>query len=336
MSSLNKLLSVLPSVVTAVAAVCGGAAYAQSGGNAAGNFPTKPITIVFSAGGPGSVDTEFRLHTETLRQMPNMPTFTFEYRGGAGGILGIREVARAAPDGYTLLGTAAQLVTIPAVDSTADFDPIKSFSPIMLMSKRFYMIMVHPAAPYKDLKSYVSYAKSHPEELFYGATGAGTPTQMPGLLLNSMTNVKVTYVFYKNPNDRLTDLMGGRINVAAGTTQTSAGLVKAGKLRAIGQTGDVRSPLMPDLPTVAEAGIKGYEYSGWLGLLAPANTPPAVVNRINGYFQQSAKSEFVTKKMKESDTALVASTPEGFAKFLREEVPRMTKVIKEAGITSIE
>ena len=318
-------------LTAAMAATLSGAALAQSG-----DFPTKPITIVLTAGGPGSVDTEFRFHTETMRKIPNTPTFTFDYKGGAGGLVALREVAHAKPDGYTLLGTSSQLVTIPAISSDAGFDPIKSYAPVMLISKRFYLFVVHPDAPYKDLPGYIAYLKAHPGELFFGATGVGAPSQMPGLMLDAMTGTKVTYVFYKNPAERLTDIVSGRINVLVATTVTWAGLGKAGRLRAIAQSGDTRSPQLPDIPTVAEAGVKGYEYSSWLGLLAPANTPPAIVNKINGYFQQSSKSEFVTSKMRESDTALVASTPDGFAKFLREEVPRMTSVIKSAGITSIE
>jgi len=159
---------------------------------------------------------------------------------------------------------------------------------------------------------------------------------LKNLSVLDLTNTKVTDVFYKKPSERLTDLMAGRVNVTAGTTLASVAYVKSGKLNAIAVTGDARSKLMPDIPTVAEMGVKGYEYSSWLGLLAPAKTPPAIVSKINGYFQISSKDPMVTKKMAETDTAVIASTPQGFAKFLQEETQRLGKVIRAAGIKSSE
>jgi tripartite-type tricarboxylate transporter receptor subunit TctC len=159
---------------------------------------------------------------------------------------------------------------------------------------------------------------------------------MPGLLLHSMTNTKVTYVYYKKPSERLTDLIAGRVNATAGTTLASLSFVKSGKLLAIGVTGDIRTPLMPDLPTVQELGIKDYEYSSWLGLLAPLKTPPAIVNKINGWFQITSKDSVVKEKMAQTDTAIIASTPDGFKKFLQAETSRLGKVIREANITSTD
>lgn len=317
----------------AVAATLGFSGLTQAQG--ADSFPgDKPITIVFATEGPGSVDTEYRLHIEALRQIPGTPQFIIEYKGGGGGTVGANFVARAQPDGYTLLGTASSFVTLPLVNKQAGYDANKSFTPLMLVTKRFFMILVHPSAPFKNIKDYVNYARSNPGELFWSSTGAGSSTQMPGLLLHSMTKTKITDVFYKQPSARLTDLMAGRVNVTAGTTLASMAYVRSGKLRAIAVTGDVRSQLMPDLPTVAESGIKGYEYSSWLGLLGPAKMPAPIATKINGYFQQSSKSDLVMKKMKETDTAIIASTPQGFAKFLQTETMRLGKVIKEANITA--
>jgi tripartite-type tricarboxylate transporter receptor subunit TctC len=297
------------------------------------DYPNKPIMIVFATDGPGSVDTEYRLHIESLRHIPNTPTFLIEYKGGGGGTVGANYVARATPDGYTLLGTASSFVTLPLVNKDSGYDANKSFTPIMLVTKRFFMILVHPSAPFKTFNQYMAYVKDHPGELFWSSTGAGSSTQMPGLLLHSMTKTKVTDIFYKRPAERLTDLIAGRVNVTAGTTLASSAFVKSGKLHPIAVTGDRRSQLMPDIPTVAEMGIKGYEYSSWLGLLGPAKLPPAISNKVNGYFQLSSKDPMVLKKMTETDTAVVASTPEGFVKFLREETVRLGKVIREAKIT---
>jgi len=323
--------SIALTVAVTAALALSGFAHAQS----ADNFPgDKPITIVFATDGPGSVDTEYRLHIEALRKIPGTPQFLIEYKGGGGGTVGANFVARAQPDGHTLLGTASSFVTLPLVNKQAGYDANKSFTPIMLVTKRFFMILVHPSSPLRNIKEYIAYARANPGEMFWGSTGAGSSTQMPGLLLHSMTKTKVTDVFYKQPSARLTDLMAGRVNVTAGTTLASMAYVRSGKLRAIAVTGDVRSQLMPDLPTVAESGIKGYEYSSWLGLLGPAKMQPAVASKINGYFQQSSKSDMVVAKMKETDTAIVASTPQGFAKFLQDETGRLGKAIKEANITS--
>lgn len=320
----------LRSIGLAGAAAC--ALGLPAGALAQADFPSRPITIVFATDGPGSVDTEYRLHIEALRHHPNTPQFIIEYKGGGGGSVGANYVARAKPDGYTLLGTASSFVTLPLVNRNAGYDANKSFSPVMLVTKRFFMILVHPSAPFKNFKDYMAYVRSHPGELFWSSTGLGSSTQMPGLLLHSMTKTKVSHVFYKKPSERLTDLMAGRVNVTAGTTLASMAYVKSGKLHAIAVTGDRRSSLMPDLPTVAESGVKGYEYSSWLGLLAPAKTPAAVVNKINGYFQISSKDPIVTKKMAATDTAVIASTPAGFRQFLLEETKRLGAVIKEAGI----
>lgn len=297
------------------------------------DYPSKPITIAFATDGPGSVDTEFRLHIEALRHIPNTPTFLIDYKGGGGGSVGANYVSRATPDGYTLLGTASSFVTLPLVNKDAGYDANKNFTPIMLVTKRFFMILVHPDAPFKTFNQYMAYVKDHPAELFWSSTGAGSSTQMPGLLLHSMTKTKVTDVFYKRPAERLTDLIAGRVNVTAGTTLASSAFVKSGKLHAIAVTGDRRSSLMPDIPTVAEMGIKGYEYSSWLGLLGPAKLSPAISNKVNGYFQMSSKDPMVLKKMVDTDTAVIASTPEGFVKFLRDETLRLGKVIREAKIT---
>lgn len=316
-----------------LAGACAAPAFAQQATDA---YPTKPITLMLATDGPGSVDTEYRLHLDALRRIPNTPQFVVDYRGGAGGAIAATTVARAEPDGYTMLGTASSYVTLPLVNKDAGYDANKSLDTVMLVTKRFFMILVHPSAPFRNFKEYMAYVKTHPGELFWSSTGTGSSTQMPGLLLHSMTGTKVTDVFYKAPAQRLTDLMAGRVNATAGTTLASASYVKSGKLRAIAVTGDVRSQLMPDIPTVAEMGVKDYEYSSWLGLLAPAKTPAAIISKANGWFRLSSADANVKEKMAATDTAIVASTPQGFQKFLLEETRRLGKVIKEAGITSSE
>lgn len=302
----------------------------------ADSFPTKPVTLVFATEGPGSVDTEYRLHMDALRKVPGTPTFLIEYKGGGGGTIGANYVSRATPDGYTLLGTASSFVTLPLVNKDSGYDANTSFAPVMLVTKRFFMILVHPSAPYKTLAEYIAYAKANPEKLFWSATGLGSSTHMPGLLLHSMTNTKVTYVYYKKPAERLTDLIAGRVNATAGTTIASLSYVKSGKLRAIGVTGDIRTPLLPDQPTVQELGVKDYEYSSWLGLLAPPKTPVPIINKINGWFQASSKDPTVKERMAQTDTAIIASSPEQFRQFLQAETNRLGKVIREANITSTE
>ena len=190
--------------------------------------------------------------------------------------------------GYTMLGTASSYVTLPLVNKDSGYDANKSLAPVMLVTKRFFMVLVHLSAPFKNFKEYMDYVKAHPGELFWSSTGAGSSTQMPGLLLHSMTGTKVTDVFYKAPAQGLTDLMAGRVNVTAGTTLASVAYVRSGKLRAIAVTEDVRSQLIPDIPAVVEPGVKDYEYSSWLGLLAPTKRPTAFISKANGWFRLSS------------------------------------------------
>lgn len=307
-----------------------GGSLAQSGID----YPNRPITLALATEGPGSVDTEYRLHVAALRRMPNPPELVIDYKGGAGGAVGAQYVARANPDGYTLLGTASSFVTLPLVNKSVNYDANKDFTPIMLVTKRFFMILVHPAAPFKTFPEYMAYVKAHPGELFWSSTGAGSSTQMPGLLLHSSTHTKVTDVFYKKASERLTDLMAGRVNVTAGTTLASAAYVRSGKLHAIAVTGDERSQLMPDIPTVAEMGVKDYEYSSWLGLLAPANLPTPITDKVNGWFKLSSTDANVKARMVATDTKIVASTPAGFKKFLLDETRRLGDVVKTAGNTA--
>ena len=324
MTSTRKTVLLLISAL--IGATTAGTSLAQD----AASYPNRPITIILATQGPGSIDTEYRLYTEAIRRQGG-PAYVLDYKGGGGGGIGMAYVAKAPPDGYTLLGAVSSIITVPVINDMG-FDNVRDFAHITLFSKRFFMLLVHPASPIKTVKEYIQYARAHPEELNWSTVGIGSSTHMPGELLHSMTNTKVTFVHYKAAAQRLIDLMAGRVNVSAGTPLAALGYVKGGKLRAIGTTGSVRSRIMPDVPTIAESGVPGYEFSTWAGLLAPAKVPPYVVSRNLDAFRAGAKDPQVMKKLESDDVLPVMNSPEEFRQFVIAENKRWGKIIKDAGI----
>lgn len=299
------------------------------------NYPTKPIVLLFNSTGTTSTDTELRLYQNVLKGITRA-TFVFDYKGGASGAIGAAYVARQPPDGHTYLATASTIVSLPMVSRNAGYDVIKDFEPVMMSSKKNFMLLVHPDAPYRTLRDYIAFARANPDRLNWADSGEGSSTHLPGVLLHSATGTKVTFVHYKAANDKLIDLMEGRVQVAVGTTLASLGYVKAGKLRPIAVTDDERSTLFPDLPTIAQSGIPelaDYQFITWLGLFAPARTPAGIIGKFHGWMKEAAKDPELKKKLVEYDTVQVVNSPEEFRQFLARENSRLAKAIKAAGIT---
>ena len=309
-------------------------ALATAAGNSlaqdAANYPTKPITIILATGGTGSIDTEYRLYQDAIRRQGG-PTYILESKGGGGGGIGMAYVAKSAPDGYTMLGAVSSLITVPAINDMG-FDNVRDFTHITLFSKRFFMLLVHPSSPIRTAQEYIAYARSHPGELNWSTAGIGSSTHMPGELLHYMTKTKVTFIHYKAASQRLLDLIAGRVHVTSGTPLAALGYVKAGKLRAIAITGPVRSKLLPDIPTLQEAGVPGYEYSTWLGLLGPARLSPQVVNKNLEVFRAAARDPDVMKRFEADEVMSIMSSPDEFRQFVIAENKRWGRIIKDAGI----
>jgi len=316
----SSLLSVLPALLFFHAAL----------GQAADTYPSKPVTIIVPHEAAG-IDTEMRMFAQSILDSTGV-RFIVDRKGGAGGTIGTTFVARSSPDGYTILAQNNGFAITPFVYPDLPYDYVKDFAPVILLTKRAYLVVVHPSAPFKTATEYVAYARAHPEELNFGTSGVGSSTHLPGALLHYLTNTKTTFVHYKKSSDRLTDVMAGRVHAAVVTVATGMPTVRAGKFRAIAVTTDKRVPSVPDIPTLAEQGVKGFEYTSWTGVLAPGRVPQPVITKLNAMWVEATRDPAVIKKLETDATIMMASSPEEFRTFIAAEAVRYRQLIKEAGI----
>jgi tripartite-type tricarboxylate transporter receptor subunit TctC len=290
-------------------------------------FPAKPIRIIVGPG-PDIVARIFgQKFTEAWGQQAVVDT-----RPGGGGTIAAELVAKAAPDGYTLL-LASAAYTINAVLQPSSFDLIRDFSAVAFCASAPFILVVNPSLPVRSVQEIIALAKSKPGQINYASSGNGTPPHLAGELFKSMAHINIVHVPYKNAAPALVDVVGGQVQMMFAITSISLGQVQAGKVRGLGVTSAQRSPLAPDLPTLAESGLPGYEVIGWNGLLAPAGTPRAVVSKINAEVQRSLQQPDVLQRLKGSayDPA-AANTPEQFAEYIRLEIAKWTKLVKETGM----
>ena len=318
---------------TMTAALAPGVAQAQTQ-ETAESYPSRPVTIMLASSGTSSIDVEFRLYGQAILEKTGKQ-FLIDYKGGGGGTIGIAYVAKATPDGYTLHGATSALTTSHHMNDVS-YDIIRDFAPITLMTKHVFLLVVHPSAPFRNAKDYIDYTRSHPGELNWGTAGLGGSSHMPGALLHSMAKTQVTYVHYKQASQRLIDLMAGRIHVTAVTPVTGMASVKAGKLKVLGMTSLTRSPAFPDVPTIAEQAVPGYEFVSWVGLVAPSKVPAAFTKKLNEMFVEAGKDPTVVRKIEADGTIVVNSTQDEFRRFIATENVRWGKVIREGKIKAEE
>ena len=315
-------------VMAVLAAVTGSSlAFAQSPPS---DFPTKPVSVVapFTT---GASEAEFRLFLHSILEHTGK-RFIIDIKPGAGSTIGTAYVAKAAPDGYTLLIAGPAHTIAPSLYPDLPYDNIKDFAPITLLNKRAFFIAFNNSTPYSTIADYVAYAKANPGAINVGTSGLGSSTHLAAELLHYLSGIKVTYVHYKAPNQRLVDLMAGRVNATVVAFGSGFQQVKAGKMRAIAVTSNQRVPIAQELPTVEEQGVRGYDYSSWGGVLAPARTPSAIIDRLNAIFVQSTKDPDLVKKLEGDGSLMIGSTPQQFRQLLVTETERWRKVVKEAGI----
>ena len=317
----------LSSARAALAAACIGLSPAAVMAQGADDFPSRPITVVVPSDGAGTVNTEVRLFAESVKEASGKPIIV-ENKGGAGSTIGTAYVAKSKPDGYTLLAPNAALPISPAIYPGLTYDPVKDFSAVTLLDKHVFILLVHPAAPFRTARQYVAYAKAHPEELNFSTTGIGGVTHLGGALLHYMTGTRVTFIHYKSPAQRLLDVTAGRVHASMTAPLSALPLMKSGKLRALGISSTERIALLPDLPTIAEQGVPGYEYASWVGIVAPAKTPPAVINKLNAMWVASVKDPNVIRKLEADGTLMVGSTPDALQRYIDSETARWSKLIK--------
>lgn len=305
--------------------------HAVRGQSAAESYPARPVRVIVGLAPGGATDIQTRLFAQKLSDSLGRP-FVVENRTGAGGTVAYAQVAKSPPDGYTLLGVAGGYTITPVVYSKLPYDPVKDFAPISLVVQAPFLLLTHPSLPVKSVKDLLALARAKPGALDCASAGHGTSTHMAFELFKALSGVKITHVPYKGTGQSLVDAMSGQVHMLFGNVLSSLPHVKAGRLRALGVTTAKRSAVLQDLPTIAEAGVPGYENSTWHGWLAPAGTPPAILNRLNAELVRSTRSPDVVERLAPDGGEPVGSTPEQFSRHISEELARWSKLVRETGI----
>ncbi len=304
---------------------------AVAAGAYAQNYPTRPIRFIvpYVAGGAGDIFA--RTIGQKLTDATGQ-TVVVDNRPGANGIIGTDLIAKALPDGYTIvMANSAPFVLNPSLYSKLPYDPVKDFAPVTQGTYYAYVLVVHPSVPAKSVPELVALAKTKP--IAYGSTGTGGANHLAGEFFGMMTGVKLTHVPYKGSAAALADVLGGQLPMMFDTPITSIPQLKAGKLRALGFSGNRRSPQMPDVATLDELGLKGYEVSSWQGIIAPAGTPKPVVDRLYRETVKALKMPDVIERLAtQGGNELVGSTPDHYAELIKAEIAKYAKIIKDAGI----
>lgn len=306
-------------------ATLAGAALAQG-------FPTKAIRMIvpFPPGGPN--DILGRVVAQKLTDQIGQQVVV-DNRGGAGGIIGAELAARAAPDGYTLLlGGTASLSINPSLHRKLPYDPIKDFAPVSLVGTAPSILITHPSVPVKTVKQLIDLAKAKPGHLNFASAGIGTPPHLAGELFKSMAGVDMVHVPYKGGGPALTDLLAGQVGIYFSGISSALPFVREGRLRGIAVTSARRTAVMPEMPTIAESGLPGYEVGNWYAIVAPAATPKAIVIRLNHEIVKTLAVPDVKKRFIELAADTLGSTPEELTAYNRSEISKWAKVIKSAGI----
>ena len=313
-----------------LAVLSGGAAFGQQP-VAATPYPTRPVRIVVPSSPGGGTDILARLLARKLGESLGQP-FVVENRAGAGQALGIDVVSHATPDGYTLLMAASAIVLNQVLSKKTSYDTVRDFKPVSLVSTVSNVLVVNPALPVKTERELIVYAQSHPGALNYSSAGNGTSPHLSMELFRSMAGITMTHVPYKGSGPATVDLLAGQVQLSMPNILTVMPYIKAGTLRALGVTGPRRAGALPDVPTIAEAGLPGYESVQWYGVLAPAGTPAAVVSKLQAEIVRAVQSPEVQAAMASEGADPVGSSADEFAAFIRGEIAKWRQVVKTAGI----
>ena len=295
------------------------------------DYPTKPVRIVvpFAAGGPADVFARqlAQYLSESLKQ-----SFVVEDQPGAGSIIGTNAVAHAAPDGYTLLAMSNTHTTNESLVPTKPFALMRDFVPVSPINYSDLVMVVHPSVAAKDLKEFIALAKSKPGGLNYASSGTSTPYHMAGELFKSMSGTDIQHVPYRGSSGARNDVIGGQVQMMFDAITTMAPNVQAGQVRALGTTGDKRSTVLPDVPTVAEAGVAGYEATIWLGIMAPKGTPQPIVDKLNAEIRKVVNAPAVKETWAKQGAVPMNMTPAEFGAYLEKDIVKWANVVKTANI----
>ena len=297
----------------------------------AAEFPAKPVRILVGGATGGGVDITARILAKSLSESMRQQCVV-ENRPGASGNIASELVAKAAPDGYTLLmGTIAPLAINPSLYPSLPFDPVRDFSPLSRAADSTNVLVVHPSLPARSVKELIALAKARPGQLLFGSAQTGSAGHLAGELFNTVANVKTVHVPYKGGAPAMIDLMSGQLQMIFATVITAAPQVKSGRVRALAVTTAKRSAVMPELPTMDEAGLRGFEVNNWYGLVAPAKTPPDIVKALNREIVAALNHAEVRDVMLRQGLDPAPSTPEEFGAYIRSEIAKWRKVVQASG-----
>jgi tripartite-type tricarboxylate transporter receptor subunit TctC len=318
----KSMLNVLRAAFLALATVAPGA-FAQS-------YPTKPVKIIvpFAPGGPA--DIYARVIGEKLQGALGQ-AFVIEDRPGGGAIVGTDAVAKSAPDGYTLLMMSNTHTVNESLFAEKPYQLMRDLVPVAPINYSDLVMVVHPSVPANTLREFIALAKAKPGSLNYASSGPGTPYHMAGELFKAMAGIDIVHIPYKGSSGARTDILGGQVQMMFDAITTMAPNVRAGKLRALGTSGKVRSAVLPEVPTLSEAGVPGYDAVIWLGIMAPAGTPRAIVERLNNEITRAANSPETKEAWARQGAVSMSMTPEEFGRYMREDIEKWARIVKISG-----
>ncbi len=298
---------------------------------AADAYPARPVRVIVPQSPSGSTDIATRIVTDRLGEVLKQ-NFIVDNRPGAGSLTGTDIVAKAAPDGYTLLAVAASFTITPAMHRKMPFNPVRDFIPITQFADLPHILVVHPSVAAKSVQELVALLKSKPGAITCAFSGVGTSTHLATELFQHLSGTKMLLVPYKGGSPAMAALLGGEVQVNFSASSTSLPHIRAGKIRALAVTGVKRSAAAPELPTMAESGVKGYQHASWVGLLAPAKTPQAIINLLHAESVKILARDDVKKLYLNRGMETEGDTPQAFAATIRAEVDKWQKLVKTAGI----
>ncbi len=294
-------------------------------------YPARPVKIIVAYPAGGANDIVARTIGQELAQDLGQPV-VIENRGGAAGTIGADAAAKSAPDGYTLFMAAGAHTLAPSLHVKLPYDIVQDFQPISLAALGTYLLVVHPSVPANSVKELIELAKAKPGALNFASSGAGAPPHLAGVLFQKLAGVTLNHVPYRGDTPAITDLIAGQVQLAFLSIQPLIPQVKAGKLRALAITSGRRSSAVPELPTVAESGLTGYDVGTWWGLLAPAKTPRPIVDRLAAAMRKATAVPAVKERFAAGGNAAQSNSPEEFAAMIRSEVGRYRELAAAAGV----
>jgi tripartite-type tricarboxylate transporter receptor subunit TctC len=317
----------LKSCLFAIALLLSGSALAQPA-----TYPAKPLRFVVPFPPGGSADILARSIGAKLAEGLGQPVVV-DNRPGAGTAIGAEATAKSPADGYTIMiGTVSSHAINPSLNPNLKYDPVKDFAPISLVASIPFVLLAHPSVPAGSVQELIALARAKPGTLNFSSAGNGTSNHLAGELFKSMTNVEMVHVPYKGSAPALVDLLAGQVNLMFDLVLTAQPHVRSGTAKALGVTGRSRSEALPDVPTIAESGVPGYDVSAWFGIFAPAGTPAAIVGRLNAEIVKIMRLPEIKERLASQGTDALTSTPEQLAAYVRDELAKWSRVVKASGM----